>query len=375
MPEARLHLRRAPLMALAMLALLAALWAALVRLGWGLPYIRPDFALAHGPLMVCGFLGTLISLERAVALDHRAAYLAPLLTGLGSLLLIVGIGKAVGPALIVLGSMALVLVFAAIIERQTAPFTITMGLGALAWFVGNGLWLDGVAITEMFFWWAAFLVLTIVGERLELSRMRGPSQRSRREFLLSLALYLAGIALTFRDYDTGLRLIGAGMIAFAVWLFRYDVARRTVHQSGLTRFIAVSLLSGYAWLGIGGGLWLWSPDTANLLQYDAMLHSLFLGFIFSMIFAHAPIIFPAVLGGALPYNRAFYAHLLLLHLSLLLRVGGDLFDSFAPYQWGGMLNAAALLIFVANTAAAAMRGASTHRSRREAGAAGAALRS
>lgn len=63
---------RFPLMGLGMLALLAALWAGLVRLGWGLPPLRPTLPIAHGPLMVSGFLGTLISLERAVReLDFR----------------------------------------------------------------------------------------------------------------------------------------------------------------------------------------------------------------------------------------------------------------------------------------------------------------
>lgn len=59
---------RFPLMALGMLALLAGVWAGLLRLGWGLPLLRHTLPTAHGPLMVPGFLGTLISLERAVAL-------------------------------------------------------------------------------------------------------------------------------------------------------------------------------------------------------------------------------------------------------------------------------------------------------------------
>jgi len=40
--------------------------------------------------MVSGFLGTLISLERAVALKARWPYAAPLLSGLGDAALIVG---------------------------------------------------------------------------------------------------------------------------------------------------------------------------------------------------------------------------------------------------------------------------------------------
>ena len=59
--------------------------------------------------------------------------------------------------------------------------------------------------------------------------------------------------------------------------------------------------------------------------YDAMLHTIFLGFVFSMIFAHAPIILPTITGLALPFQNIFYLHAALLHLSLMLRVAGDLF--------------------------------------------------
>ena len=60
---------RFPLMALGLLALLTALWGGLVRLGWAWPLPWPTLFIAHGPLMVCGFLGTLIGVERAVALE------------------------------------------------------------------------------------------------------------------------------------------------------------------------------------------------------------------------------------------------------------------------------------------------------------------
>jgi hypothetical protein len=62
--------RRAPLVAAALLAMTYGAWIGLVRLGWALPLLRQDQLGAHGPLMVCGFLGTLIALERAVALGR-----------------------------------------------------------------------------------------------------------------------------------------------------------------------------------------------------------------------------------------------------------------------------------------------------------------
>jgi len=84
-----------------------------------------------------------------------------------------------------------------------------------------------------------------------------------------------------------------------------------------------------------------------------MLHAFFLGFVFAMIFGHAPIIFPAVLRRPMPWRPAFYGHLLLLHLSLVLRVAGDLAAWPAGRRWGGLLNVAALLVFLVNTLRAA----------------------
>jgi hypothetical protein len=73
-------------------------------------------------------------------------------------------------------------------------------------------------------------------------------------------------------------------------------------------------------------------------RYDAMLHALFLGFVASMIFRHAPIIVPALLDLPMTFRSTFYAPLILLHFSLLLRVVGDLAGWSVVRQWGGLLN-------------------------------------
>ena len=57
-------------------ALLAGLWAGLARLGLILPD-GLDLAEFHGAFMISGFLGTVISLERAVAIGRWWAYAAP----------------------------------------------------------------------------------------------------------------------------------------------------------------------------------------------------------------------------------------------------------------------------------------------------------
>jgi hypothetical protein len=338
-------------MALAMLALLGALGGGLVRLGWMVP-AAPSLVAFHGPLMVSGFLGTVIGLERAVALGRLWAYIAPLSTGVGALVL--AAGWPGGVCLLTLGSAVMTIVFVVIVKRQTALFTVVMAAGALCWLTGQTLWLAGWPIQRVVFWWIGFLVLTIAGERLEMTRLLPLGPTPRASFVAAAITFVTGLAWISVAPDHGVRLVGASLFGLAVWLGVFDIARRTIRQSALTRFIAVALLSGYAWLGAGGLLAFGSGATLAGAQYDAMLHSILLGFVFSMMFGHAPMIFPAVLGVRVAYRSAFYAHLVLLHASLLLRVAGDLIPWPVARAWGGLLNGVAIVAFLANTAYGAL---------------------
>ncbi len=344
----------------AMLAMLLAMWGGLTRMGVQMELIVTPHVM-HGPLMVPGFLGTVICLERVVALvavEKRAMWLyaVPLFSGLGALALIFVTPIDIGQILLLLGSVGLLVISGVIIRYQNTLFTVTMGLGAVALAIGNLLWLTGTAIPMVTPWWVSFLVLTIAGERLELSRVMRHSQLSHRLFLAAAAVYLGGLVLTLFDFGAGVRLAGAGQIAVALWLLRYDITRRTVLQTGLSRFIAVCLLVGYVWMGVGGALGIWNGGILAGPNYDAMLHAVLLGFVFSMIFGHAPIIIPAIANMNVVYTPTFYVHLALLHLSLILRIFGDLSPSLGARQWGGVFNAVALLLFVASTVFAVVRG-------------------
>ena len=66
---------RIPLMVLVMLAFLAAIWGGLLRLGWRWPSLRPGLVVSHGPLMVSGFLGTLIGLVLLKKVFHQSGSL------------------------------------------------------------------------------------------------------------------------------------------------------------------------------------------------------------------------------------------------------------------------------------------------------------
>lgn len=350
---------RYPLLFLALLTLLTAAWAGLLRMGWVLP-TTVSLAAAHGPLMVSGFLGTLIGLERAVALaalGRRWTYIAPLLAGLGAIASIAGL--AVGPWLMTAGSLALIAVFGEIVRRQPVDFTYTMTFGTLLWAVGNLLWLAGWPLFQVVWWWGGYLVLTIAGERLELARLTRFPRNAMRAFFALIGVYVVGLlVLSFTPLaDLGTRIVGAASLLLALWLLRFDLARRTVRQTGLTRFIAINLLLGYGWLTVSGILTIIAGQQAGGLLYDAMLHTLFLGFVFGMIFGHAPVIFPAVLGRPIKYGGHFYGHMILLHASLALRIVGDLGGWADLRRWGGMLNGIALLIFLVVMASSLLQGA------------------
>ncbi|HEY7322064.1 MAG TPA: hypothetical protein VIE89_31240 [Candidatus Binatia bacterium] len=343
------HPGRFILMALAGLSLLSGLWAGLVRLGWILPVPNDQFPFIHGPVMVVGFLGTLIGLERAVALERFWPYGIPILTAF-SMVAITRLPMQLGALLAMLASVLMAAVFVALYRQYPSGHFIVMGLSAIAWLVGNVLWLLSWPIFSLVPWWAAFLVLMIAGERLELSRVRRPSATVRVFFHASLGLVIIGIIYSFLNFHFGLRIAGAGFLAIAVWLMRYDLAWQSARQSGLPRFMATCLIAGYFWLAAGGLLWIFFAQFFSAgPYYDAMLHAIFLGFVFSMIFAHAPIILPTITGLALPFGNVFYLHAGLLHVSLLLRVAGDLGKWHSLQQWGGMLNVLSVLLFLVNT--------------------------
>jgi hypothetical protein len=109
--------------------------------------------------------------------------------------------------------------------------------------------------------------------------------------MVDAGIFLTGLILGLFAPGPGTRLAGVGLLGLAAWLGRYDIARRTVHKTGLPRFAAVCLLSGYAWLGAAGLMGIAFGAVYGGLYYDALLHAIFLGFTFAMIFGHAPIIF------------------------------------------------------------------------------------
>ncbi|HEV8548201.1 MAG TPA: hypothetical protein VGQ57_04215, partial [Polyangiaceae bacterium] len=189
--------------------------------------------------------------------------------------------------------------------------------------------------------------LTIVAERLELSRLGGTPAWAER-LLLVLAVLL-GALIVARVFchagSTSAHAIGAALAAIAIWELRFDLARRTVRRRGLPRYTACAVLAGGIWLFVSGAILACCEVPPAGPLYDAALHAIFVGFVLSMVFAHAPIIVPAVAQARLPYHPLFYVPLVVLHAGLALRVAGDLGLGPAARRAGGLANAIALLLF------------------------------
>lgn len=349
------------LIALVAAALVGGIAGGLLRLGVSLAPQGTDWlgraALAHAALMVCGFLGTVIGIERAVAVKRRLAFAAPLASGLGALALLLG-GATVAAWLFAVAALLFFAVNVLVVRRQLAAHTVLLLVAALAWLVGNGLFASDAPGAAVLPWWFGFLVMTIAAERLEMTRLMRRRPSAQSSLYVVLAAMLVGAAASAVAPRFGGTLYGVSLALLALWLGLYDIARRTVSAPGLSRYMALCLLGGYAWLVVAGAAW--AAMSWGLPARDMALHALGLGFIISMVMGHAPVILPAVAGAKVAFGPHFYVPLVALHASLVLR----LFAGFETLSWrvvGAILNAGTIALFALTVLVSVLWWGATHR--------------
>jgi len=178
-----------PFLALGVLAFLLAVWAGLLRVGWPWPSPAAGLPAAHAVLMVSGFLGSLISLERAVGLRASWGYVAPVASVLGSFALLVPPVQFLAPVLLVFASGVGVALLVALLFVHRTPAVALMCAGMASWLVGNLVWaarFPALLAGDALLWWIGFPVLLIAGERVELARFR-PTAISAGAALYGLA--------------------------------------------------------------------------------------------------------------------------------------------------------------------------------------------
>jgi hypothetical protein len=210
--------------------------------------------------------------------------------------------------------------------------------------VGNVLFLAGARTEAVLPWWFMFLIVTIAAERLEMTRLMRQRPAAPPLLYAVLATMSAGALACAWAPRAGGVVFGVSLAGLAAWLFTFDIARRTIRAEGLSRYMAVCLLGGYAWLAVGGVAW--ALTATGVPSRDTALHALGLGFIFSMIMGHAPVILPAIARVKVKFSGWFYAPLVVLHATLAWRLVGG-WQDLAARGMGAVGNAVAIGAFAA----------------------------
>ena len=327
-----------------MLALILAIWGGWIRIGWNLPLTKT--AGHHGAIMVGSFLSSLIFLERAVTFKNKLILLLPLVNALSIVAFITGF-PWVAHLILLAGSVGFCGMCIHFIYRYKEQYYYLFFAGAFCLATGNWLLLNNDIYPQAVPWWMGFFLFTIVAERLELSRFLQVSKAQHNLLFAALAVSFTVLIIPFHLY--GSHIFAAGLLLTSLWLMKFDMAFRSLSKAGQHRYSGLLLIVGYVWLIITA-VFLFSGDV-NAFWYDATLHAFFIGFVFSMIFSHAPIILPAVLKLPVkPFRPILYIWFSILQASLITRIAADYFIEIEIRRWAGMMNGLIILSFFINMA-------------------------
>lgn len=320
----------------AIIILLLAITAGLERggvhhLNWNL---HSNLGNLHFLIFFYGFFGTLLSVESAVGQGKKLLFLIPATIILG-LTLYITTGFWL---LLILGSFAFsipsVIVFFKRKDYISFIISCLLFIMGTIFYIFDFYFPSAIAFIN-------FLVLYILAERLQLAKIVGANERSFRHFVANEIVIVVLVAYSIFDTNLALRFLGVVNFLLAVWFLQNDLARKTIKSREPARYSALAMLVGYFWLGIGNLLLLISPSEL----WGEGVHSITLGFVFSMVFAHAPIIFPSVGRFNFNFSKILYIPLVCLHISVATRLFAHIFPkikSFALY-----FNFLALIFFFA----------------------------
>lgn len=333
------------IMPLVLLSLLIGIFSGWFRIGWNLPVSLPSGE--HGALMVGAFLGTLICIERSVSFPNKIALIVPAFNSISIIFFLLAMPKT-AYVFLILGGAGLTAIYYMVYVKHKGIHVLIMMAGALCYMLGNVVLYNTSFYPSVVMWWIAFLFLTITGERLELSRfvLLKNTVKKQAVLIIFVAMFIVSIFLPFHSF-LGSILSAVSMFGSALWLFRYDMARHSLKKPGQSFYSGLLLITGYTWVIITGLFFVLGAFYGSF--YDASLHSFFLGFVFMMIFAHAPVILPAVLKLKIsPFGKTLYTWYVLLNLSLVFRTFTFIPDFAAYKQWAGMFNGIAIIGFFVN---------------------------
>ena len=357
------------------LAALLGLVAALIRSDLIHPSGRVPLADLHGGLMVYGFLGAAIGLERAVAYRSGGSskpswgFFAPALGLLGSLLCLLSLmvsSPAVAPAWVrvelfggipwTLSMLVLTAMYLAIWRRQPSAEVLIQVLGSLVGLVGAAAWVAGLDASVLAPTWLFFLVLTIVGERVELARAVFSDIRLESGILGLSLLTVLMLPVQAMAPSVGYPLLGLSLGLLLLVMASHDVAKGTFRHGGLPGFMGTCMLSAYAWGLLAALIWMAAPLDSSTYWGDMALHALAVGFIMTMVIAHVCMIVPSVIRRPLPFHPLLWGAWALIQVGLLIRLLGAIRLYTPLWKAGNLLNVLGILSMMLTVVYLAARG-------------------
>lgn len=332
-------MKKSWLLLLVPLSLLVAFYSALGRVGWNLPI--PAIAAKHGFLMVSGLFGTLISLERSLIMRKIWWLGIPVASAVSVVLVLMQL-ELQGFWVQLAAAAGLSFLYLKQALRYREIYFAGLLLSGLAWCMSAAVLIAGRGFVAASIWYILFLLFTIVSERMELSKFVAKPGWAQPLLLTLLVLLVLSQALPFHLGAN--QLTGLLMAAVAYWLLSFDMVNINLRKKGFFYFSGSTLFGGYLWLMLSGVLM--ALPLAAPYHYDAVLHSFFIGFAFSMLFAHAPIIFPALIKMPVKvFHPFFYFPVFATHALLLLRLYADYSANWQLRKWAGMLQVLVIILF------------------------------
>jgi hypothetical protein len=329
------------------ISLFYGIFTGLIKMGWEFP-AELNFS-EHGAIMVGSFIGTLISLERSLTLKNKIALLVPLVNSLSIIFFLLKLNY-IAYYFLLIGAIGLIIIYYTIYVKYKTFYTLIMLAGALCYFIGNAVLIKSAFYPSAVMWWFAFIFFTIAAERIELTKFTLAKNANKKIFVLiiMLMLFIAGILIPF--HSSGGYIIGISLIGSVIWFMKYDIIKVSIKKTGQFFYSALLLLTGYIWLIITGIFFIYGVYFG--LFYDSALHSFFIGFVFQMIFAHAPLILPIVLKLNLNsvnlFSKSLYIWYVLLNLSLALRILSSIDIIPLPKLYFGFASGISIIGFFIN---------------------------
>ncbi len=279
-------------------AVVLGVWRISLTRGFVLPSI-PETLPPHGNVMVGAFLGTLIIFERMFALPVKWLIWVPYAWGLSALTMHLDFfGFKI---------LNLVALFGWGIHRFIAYKTFKNFFNPLVEFISyialsvalfheNGL----AGSVESALSGLSFAIAVIGVERIELTL--GFQRKSAKLVYASLIIYLLLSILNSLFYVVPIQVIGIALVFVGIGMIYNDSviimtfrgAEFGVAKTELHKFSRQALIIAYIWLLFSGiSIILW--DLIQSVAKDIVFHSIGLGFIFTMILSHAPIVLGSTL--------------------------------------------------------------------------------